>query len=63
MFNGEMVKTYFPLKNILDLENFWSKTKLDLEHFWSKTKLDLENFHQNFFLPKALKMSCLMEKW
>ena len=55
MFNGEMVKTYFPLKNILDLENFWSKTKLDLEHFWSKTKLDLENFHQNFILPKALK--------
>ena len=55
MFNGEMVKTYFPLKNILDLENFWSKTNLDLEHFWSKTKLDLENFHQNFILPKALK--------
>ena len=55
MFNGEMVKTYFPLKNILDLENFWSKTKLDLEHFWSKTKLDLENFHQNFIFPKALK--------
>ena len=55
MFNGEMVKTYFPLKNILDLENFWSKTKLDLENFWSKTKLDLENFHQNFILPKALQ--------
>ena len=55
MFDGEMVKTYFPLKNILDLENFWSKTKLDIEHFWSKTKLDLENFHQNFILPKALK--------
>ena len=44
MFNGEMVKTYFPLKNILDLENFWSKTKLDLENFLSKTKLDLEIF-------------------
>ena len=61
MFNGEMVKTYFPLKNILDLENFWSKTKLDLEHFWSKTKLDLENFQ--FYFAKSLKMSCLMEKW
>ena len=44
MFNGEMVKTYFPLKNILDLENFWSKTKLDLENFLSKTKLALEIF-------------------
>ena len=44
MFNGEMVKTYFPLKQILDLENFWSKTKLDLENFLSKTKLDLEIF-------------------
>ena len=44
MFNGEMVKTYFPLKNILDLENFWSKTKLHLENFLSKTKLDLEIF-------------------
>ena len=22
MFDGEMVKTYFPLKKILDLENF-----------------------------------------
>ena len=44
MFNGEMVKTYFPLKNILDLENFWSKTKLDLENFLSKTKLDLKIF-------------------
>ena len=44
MFNGEMVKTYFPLKQILDLENFWSKTKLDLENFMSKTKLDLEIF-------------------
>ena len=33
MFDGEMVKTYFPLKKILDLENFWSKTKLDLENF------------------------------
>ena len=36
MFDGEMVKTYFPLKQILDLENFWSKTKLDLENFLSK---------------------------
>ena len=44
MFNGEMVKTYFPLKNILDLENFWFKTKLDLENFLSKTKLALEIF-------------------
>ena len=33
MFDGEMVKTYFPLKKILDLENFLSKTKLDLEIF------------------------------
>ena len=33
MFDGEMVKTNFPLKKILDLENFWSKTKLDLENF------------------------------
>ena len=44
MFNGEMVKTYFPLKNILDLENFWSKTKLDLENFLSKTKLAFKIF-------------------
>ena len=33
MFDREMVKTYFPLKNILDLENFWSKTMLDLDNF------------------------------
>ena len=32
MFDGEMVKTYFPLKQNLDLENL-SKTKLDLENF------------------------------
>ena len=50
MFDGEIVKKNFPLKKILDLENFWSKTE-------SKTKLDLENFHQIFFffLQKALK--------
>ena len=58
MFNREMVKK-IPFKKILDLENFWSKTKLDLENFWSKTKLDLENqirkFSPNFFLQKALK--------
>ena len=60
MFDGEMVKTYFPLKKyldrnfwsktMLDLEHFWSKTTLDLENFWSKTKLDLENFHHISFL-------------
>ena len=33
MFDGEMVEKKFPLKKILDLENFWSKTKLDLENF------------------------------
>ena len=33
MFDVEMVKKKFPLKKILDLENFWSKTKLDLENF------------------------------
>ena len=55
MFDGEIVKKKIPLKIILDLENFWSKTR-------SKTKLDLENFHQNFFFAKSLIMSCLMEK-
>ena len=50
MFDGEMVKTYFPLKQNLDLEDFWSKTKLDFENIWSKTKLDLENFHHISFL-------------
>ena len=46
MLEVEMVKKKIPLKKkkILDLENFWSKTKLDLENFWSKTKFDLENF-------------------
>ena len=48
MCDGEIVKKIFPLKKILDFENFWSKTG-------SKTKLDLENFHQKFFLQKALK--------
>ena len=42
MFDGAIVKNNFPFKKILDLENFWSKTR-------SKTKLDLENFHQFFF--------------
>ena len=32
MFDGEMVKK-IPFKKILNLENFWSKTKLDLETF------------------------------
>ena len=36
-------------KNILDLENFQSKTESKTR---SKTKLDLENFHQNFFFSK-----------
>ena len=48
MFNGEIVKKYFPLKKILDLENFWSKTE-------SKTKLDLENFHQKIFFWRNCK--------
>ena len=41
MFDGEMVKTYFPLKKILDLENFWSKTKLDLEIFSPRQNLKI----------------------
>ena len=54
MFDGEIVKTNFPFKKILDLENLWSKTE-------SKTKLDLKNFCQIFFFfAKSLKMSCLM---
>ena len=54
MFDGEIVKKKFPPKNILDLENFQSKTESKIR---SKTKLDLENFHQIFFffLQKALK--------
>ena len=36
MFDGVIVKKKFPFKKILDLENFWSKTKL-------------ENFHQFSF--------------
>ena len=55
MFDGENGEKEIPFKKVLDLENFWSKTKLDLKHFWSKTKVDLEHFHQFFFLPKALK--------
>ena len=31
MFDGEIVKKNFPLKNILDLENFWSKTESNTE--------------------------------
>ena len=49
MFDGEIVKKNFPLKRILDLENFQSKAESNTR---SKTKLDLENFHQNFFLQK-----------
>ena len=45
----------FPFKNILDLENIWSKKE-------SKTKLDLKNFHPKIFFAKSLKMSCLVEK-
>ena len=52
MFDGEIVKKNVPFKKILDLENFWFKTR-------SKTKLDLENFHKIFFVAKSLKMSCL----
>ena len=37
MFGGEIVKKNFPLKKILDLENFWSKTESKRR---SKTKLD-----------------------
>ena len=48
MFDGEIVKKNFPLKEILDL-NFWSKTESKTR---SKTKLDLENFHQKFFFCK-----------
>ena len=59
MFDGEIVKKYFPLKEILDLEIFWSRTESKTR---SKTKLDLENFHQKIFFAKSLKMSCLMEK-
>ena len=63
MFDGEIVKKKFPLKKILDLESFWSKTKSKTEsETRSKTKFNLENFHQNFFFAKSLKMSCLMEK-
>ena len=35
MFGGEIVKKKFPLKKILDLENFWSKTESKTR---SKTK-------------------------
>ena len=43
MFDGEIVKEKISLlKKMLDLENFWSKTRF-------KTKLDLKNFHQIFF--------------
>ena len=45
MFDGEIMKNIFPLKKILDLENFGSKTE-------SKTKLDLRKI---FFLHKDLK--------
>ena len=41
MFDGEMVKTYFPLK-----KKKISGPRQSLKNFWSKTKLDLENFHQ-----------------
>ena len=33
MFNGEMVKTIFPLKKILVLENIWVQEKVGLRKF------------------------------
>ena len=66
MFDGEIMKKKFTLKNFLDVDNFCprqsprqspkqSKTEFKTE---SKTKLNLENVHQFFFfffLQKALK--------
>ena len=60
MFDGEMVKTYFPLKQNFGLRKFLVQDKVGLRKFlvqdkvglgtFGPTKLDLENFHHISFL-------------
>ena len=57
MFNGEMVKTYFPLKNILDLENLvLVQDKVGLRKFFVQDKVGLGKFlvQDNVGLRKLL---------
>ena len=60
MFDGEIVKQIFPLKNILDLEIFTKKVQEKVQE-----KVGLRKFSPIFFFfffCKKPKMSCLMEK-
>ena len=54
MFDGEMVKKKFHLKNF-GLRKFLVQDKVGLRTFLVQIKLDLEHFHHISFLAKSLK--------